>query len=325
MMPAYTPDAEDREALREPHGTVVQGDELIDLVRGRKEYQRLITVGDRVSRDLAGAGMQPDIAVVDGKIEREAAGDPLRRLDPDVTLDAANPPGGITEQGWARVRQAVAHTCTSAVVVDGEEDLLALPAIANASPDSLIVHGHWEEGAVVLEPGADLKAFVNDLVGHRTHDHVIVGGSWDRFHAGHRYILLAAFEAGTHVDIGITDDDMLRDKIGHDGFDAFDDRKRNVRRFLDAFGLRSRARTLQIDDFRGNAVEEGDALMVTDDTRDSAERINQERRDAGREPLDLLHVDRIRGPDNRVISSTRLRANRIDRDGRPREDAGRRR
>lgn len=316
-MTEYTLTDADREALREPHGPVYEDGELIEALE-QADPHRLIAVGDRVVRDIADSPLGLDIGIVDGRIQREAVGDPLDGYAPELELHCDNPAGGVTGEAWSTVREAIAHERTSAVVAEGEEDLLALPAIATASVNSLIVHGHWQEGAVVLRPDPDLKRFVDDLVGYRTHDHVIVGGTWDRFHIGHRYILLAAFEHGEHVDVGIASDAMVREKLGTDDFAPFGARKRQVRDFLDRFGLESWVRTIQIEDFRGNAVEDGDALMVTTDTRDNAERINEERREAGREPLDLIHVDRVTDDDGEVVSSTRLRRGIIDRDGRVR-------
>ncbi|MFB6076996.1 MAG: phosphopantetheine adenylyltransferase, partial [Candidatus Nanohaloarchaea archaeon] len=85
--------------------------------------------------------------------------------------------------------------------------------------------------------------------------------------------------------------------------------------FLDEFGLRGRARLLQIDDYTGNAVDEGDALLVTGETRENGERINTERREADRAPLDLIEIDRLTGMDGRPISATRIREQEIDREG----------
>lgn len=306
----YEPDAEDRERLREPRGDVVQ--DLPAVVRDRS-FSRLVAVGDRVAADLAAADASVDVAVVDGRIQREPAD--VAIPDADRVFTVENPAGGITRDAWDTTRAAVAHGCPVRVEVDGEDDLLALPALAHLEPDALLAYGQRDEGAVLLRADAVMKRFVDDLVDHRAHDHVIVGGSWDRFHAGHRSILLAALAAGRRVDVGVTTDRFLHEKVG-DGFGPFEDRREAVVAFLARMDASDRTRVLAIDDERGNAVEEGDALMVTPDTRPAAERINAAREGTGRDPLDLLDVALVPAADGEPIRSTRIRAGEIDRNGR---------
>lgn len=298
---------------------MVQGDDLIEELRQR-DYSRLICVGDRVSLDLTASDIDVDIAVVDGRIEREPLPDgELDRINAELALAADNPAGSITEEAWNTVREAVAHTCTTQLTVDGEEDLLALPAILFASPNSVIVHGHWEEGAVILEPDAALKQFVRDIIGAEPFPRLIAGGSWDRFHAGHRYFLLAAFEHGKHVAIGVTSDAMLAEKADDadsSDFEPFEERERHVERFLDQFGLTDRATITQIDDYQGTAVDaDSGVLLVTEDTLENGKQVNQDRLEQGKTPLNLAMVQQITGADGAVISSTRIRKNEIDRDG----------
>ncbi len=317
MTVVYEPTEADREALRDPRGPVVDGrDALVDALQD-EAYSHLIAVGDRVSTDLARSPLDPDICVVDGKIQRSAASDDATALlDDRHTLTAANPAGRITEGAWNTVRAAVARDCPTVVDVDGEEDLLALPAILFAPPTARIVHGHWEDGAVLLTPDDALKRFVRDLLDAAQYNRLIVGGTWDRFHAGHRYILLTAFEHGETVDIGVTTDDFARQHRARDAIDPYDTRRDRVAQFLDAFGLGDRATLMQIDDIYGNAVEEGDALLCTPDTLDNAKAVNERRLDDGRTPLDLAVIDRLTGQDGEPITATRIRDGAIDGNGR---------
>lgn len=316
-MPVYSV-SDDRDRLREPRGDVVQGDALIAELAER-DYHRLICVGDRVSLDVATSRIDADICVVDGRIERTPiAEDRHNALDAARTLETANPAGEITEDAWNTVREAIAHTCRTTVRVDGEEDLLALPAFLFTAPDSLVVYGHWEEGAVIVEPDAAQKAFVRDLIGINRFPHVIVGGSWDRFHAGHRYLLLAAFEHGQHVDIGICTDEMVAEKLDDADHAPFSERRDAVATFLETFGLRDRAELIEITDFRGNAVEaDADVLMVTPDTMANAKQINQERVQDGRPPLKLAALDPLPAADGDPLRASRIRDGAIDRNGLP--------
>lgn len=318
MTTVYEITDEDREKLREPLGDVVQNEELITELQSR-EYHRLICVGDRVSLDVAESAVDADISIVDGRIEREAIDtDAHETIDAELVLDVENPAGVITEEAWNTVRKAFAHTSSTTVDVDGEEDLLALPAILFASPDSLIVYGDWQNGAVIMEPDDELKRFARELVGYKQYPRVIVGGSWDHFHAGHRYILLAAFEHGEHVDIGVTTDEMLaaEGKSEDDALEGFETRKAHIESFVAVHHLEDHAAILPIDDFRGNAVDADAAvLMVTEDTLENGKKVNDERLEQRKTPLNLAVLERITGEDGDVISSSRIRRDEIDENG----------
>jgi pantetheine-phosphate adenylyltransferase len=314
-MSVYEISDDDRERLRDPHGMIVQGQELIQELQHR-DYHRLICVGDRVSHDAVDAGIAPDICVIDGKIER----DPVETQFEDghneaaKVLETVNDAGQISEDAWNTVRTAVAHTCQTTVTVDGEEDLLALPAILFAAPDSLVVHGHWQEGAIILQPDAAMKQFVQDLVGIEPYPRLIVGGTWDRFHAGHRYLLLAALENGNHIDVGVTTAAFASEQREHE-VAPFDDRKHHVDRFMETFG-HDDADIMAIDDFRGNAVDVDQAvLLATDETMENAKQINAERLEQGKTPLKIASLDRIKAEDGGDISATRIRAGDIDQNG----------
>ncbi|MDY6776678.1 MAG: pantetheine-phosphate adenylyltransferase [Candidatus Nanohaloarchaea archaeon] len=316
-MPFYTPGEEDRKRLKEPRGEVVQGEELVERIDSL-EPSSLVTVGDRVTEHLAEAGHEPGICIVDGREQRKPLEEEVD-CGSELVLEAENPAGAVTREAWRAVRKAFAYTCRTRVQVDGEEDLLALPAIASApakeerEEGSLVVYGQRNEGAVILRAGEELKGFVDRLTGYRTHGHVIVGGTWDVFHAGHRYLLLTALERGRRVDIGVTSDRMARERSSHQ-VQGFEERRGNVQDFLEEFGAAGRTEIREIDDFRGNALEAGDALAVTPETRQGAERINRERREEGRGELEVIEVDLLEGEAGK-ISSSAVRNREMDRNG----------
>ncbi|MFB6294775.1 MAG: pantetheine-phosphate adenylyltransferase, partial [Candidatus Nanohaloarchaea archaeon] len=219
----------------------------------------------------------------------------------------------ITEAAWTAVREAVARTCSTTIAVDGEEDLLALPAVLYAAPDTVVVYGQRETGAVILDAGTT-TGFVEDLVGRRTYNRVVVGGTWDRLHAGHRSLLLAAFERGGHVDIGVTNETYLGDE---DDIQPYTERCDQLETMLEQYGLRGRATITPIDDERGTATNRGDAILVTEETVDGAHRINEDRTEMGKPPLDIITVPLVDAVDGDPISSSRIRNGEIDRDGRP--------
>jgi len=109
----------------------------------------VVSVGDRVTETLHGLGRTPDVQVVD-RVERR-----VRRRAPDVPfasqVRASNPAGSITEEAVLAVGRAIGGRRKPArVLVDGEEDLLAIPAIASAPHGSTVYYGQPGVGVVLV-------------------------------------------------------------------------------------------------------------------------------------------------------------------------------
>lgn len=314
-MSSYTPSSRDREKLKQPHGDTVQEEQLIEELK-KRDYSKIIAVGDRVSQDIADSDIDADLSIVDGSIQREAVGeDHFDRIESDREFRTENPPGEITEEAWRTVRKASSLSCKTKVIVEGEEDLLALPAALSAPEDAVVVYGHWEEGAVLMETDEGNKDFISDLVSRERSEHLIVGGSWDLFHAGHRYIILTALDKGKKVDIGITSDDMIEKKLGDEPEDAFEERKKKIEQFLHSLNRYEDANIIEINDIYGNAVEEGESLLITPESRSNAEKINARREEQGRRHLRIKVVEKLNAVNGEPISSTRIRSGEIDQNG----------
>ncbi|MFB6115161.1 MAG: pantetheine-phosphate adenylyltransferase [Candidatus Nanohalobium sp.] len=311
-MSVYSASEEDREKLREPRGDLVQEEELIEELESR-DYERVIAVGDRVSRDIARSKVNADLYITDGRVEREETEKGLE-IDAQREFNAENPAGEITKEAWKATRKASALRCITHLHVDGEEDLLALTATIFAPENSVIVYGLWDRGAVLMEPDKENREFCRELVDLDSAEHLIVGGSWDHFHSGHRYILEAAAERGKKIDVGISSDEMLREKLGHKPTHSFEQRKGNVEDFLESLGVED-FRTIELNGIYGNAVEEGDVLIVTPETEKNGRKINAKREELGKDKLELEVIKKLEAFDGEVISSTRIRNNEIDENG----------
>ncbi|MEL9991451.1 MAG: DUF359 domain-containing protein [Thermoproteus sp.] len=113
--------------------------------------RRIYTVGDVVTKNFLAAGARPDAAAVDLKTRR---GEFVKMVEafPRV-LRVKNPPGYITEDAWAAVREAVGSPGTL-ILVDGEEDMLSLAFIALAPEDSAVVYGHYRGALIIIPVGA---------------------------------------------------------------------------------------------------------------------------------------------------------------------------
>lgn len=107
-------------------------------------------------------GRTPDVQVVDG-VERR-----IRRSPPEVPyaalLKAENPAGSITFSAVAAIEDALVAEKPARVLVDGEEDLLALPAVDSAPIGSVVYYGQPGEGVVVVPVDERAKASAEELM-----------------------------------------------------------------------------------------------------------------------------------------------------------------
>ena len=147
---------------------------------------------------------------------------------------------------------------------------------------------------------------------------VALGGTFDPVHDGHRKLFERAFELGD-VTVGLTSDDLAPETRHVDRYvRPYDRRQRDLEAELAPRAERhGREFTIrELSEPTGIAVEPTfDALIVSPETRDGGERINEIRAERGHEPLDIVVVDRVEAADGERISSTRIVAGEIDEHG----------
>ncbi|GAB3022986.1 GTP-dependent dephospho-CoA kinase family protein [Natronobiforma cellulositropha] len=133
----------------------------------------IVAVGDVVTYHLLEAGCVPAVAVVDGYTERERVDDVVyeRVTDGERTLEATNPPAGLSASLLEALAEALAEAEPTTVLVDGEEDLAALPAILAAPAGASVVYGQPGEGMVYVAVTDESRAAVRDLLERFEGDH----------------------------------------------------------------------------------------------------------------------------------------------------------
>lgn len=146
---------------------------------------------------------------------------------------------------------------------------------------------------------------------------VALGGTFEVIHKGHRALLDRAFALGGEVLIGLTSDD-LANRTRSRRVAAYQEREAALRAHLERTYPGRDFEVTRIDDEFGPAVTRGDleVLVVSENTRATALRLNEERRRRGMGPLTLVVIPHVLADDGRPISSTRVLAGECDVDGR---------
>lgn len=144
-----------------------------------------------------------------------------------------------------------------------------------------------------------------------------MGGTFDVLHRGHRALLDTAFATGDEgVSIGVTTDDFAnasRERTVR----PWAERAADLEAHLRQKGWLARADVRPISTPVGFALEpQFTAVIVTEETARTADRINAERAQRGLPPLAVVRAPYVLADDARPIKSTRVRAGEIDAEGR---------
>lgn len=140
---------------------------------------------------------------------------------------------------------------------------------------------------------------------------VAVGGTFDKFHDGHKKLLKTAFDIGEEVEIGITSNSFggLKGDI-----DSCKERISNLRNF---FSDKSNFHVTELNDPFGTTIQDPDfdAIVVSEETEPTALKINNIRLEKDMLPLDIVVVSFVLAEDGNPISSTRIRRGEINKEG----------
>ena len=136
------------------------------LVEQRKP-SKLTTVGDVVSRETLAEGIQVGLRIVDQMTLRKAIS-PVE-IKAERTYRVKNPAGVVTKEAWDAIREAMKDR-EALILVDGEEDLLAIPAVLESPDNALVVYGQPSEGLVIVTASPEKKSEVRKIVNRMTEE-----------------------------------------------------------------------------------------------------------------------------------------------------------
>ncbi|MEN6518589.1 MAG: phosphopantetheine adenylyltransferase [Methanospirillum sp.] len=147
---------------------------------------------------------------------------------------------------------------------------------------------------------------------------IMVGGTFDPLHDGHRALLTRSFELagpGGTVVIGLTSDAFAGAK-SHP-VQPYELRRAGVEQFAREFDRGVGYEIESLSDRYGSALDlDFDALVVSEETLPVAIEINRLRRERGRRKVDIHQISCVLAEDGRWISSTRIYRGEIDEHGR---------
>jgi pantetheine-phosphate adenylyltransferase len=133
---------------------------------------------------------------------------------------------------------------------------------------------------------------------------VVVGGSFDILHEGHKAFLRKAFSLG-EVTIGLTSN-VWAEKAKKRKINSFKRRKKELEDFARK-EFKVKPRIVKIKDKFGPTLKEDfDYIVVSPETRAGAVLINLRRRKMKKKPIKIVEIGFVLGKDGKPLSATEI-------------------
>jgi len=144
---------------------------------------------------------------------------------------------------------------------------------------------------------------------------VCIGGTFDNLHKGHKALIKKAFEiAGEKgiIFIGVTTDDFAKYKKK---VKPLNQRLKKLEKYLKKECYHNYIIKPISDKFGPTIDSNFAAIVVSSETIKTAKEINKKREKIGKKPLEIVEIKSVLAEDGIRISSTRIRNNEIDENG----------
>ena len=144
-----------------------------------------------------------------------------------------------------------------------------------------------------------------------------MGGTFDILHIGHEALLTQASNIGDKILLGLTTDERAKKGRNSDFLNSYAIRKRNLESLLDSLGFLDKFEIVPLNNDWGPSVIDEDfgAIVVSEETKSTANMINKIRSKEGNNELQIVVVPMIKAFDGKYISSSRIRKKEIDSEG----------
>ncbi|MBC7074280.1 DUF359 domain-containing protein [Candidatus Parcubacteria bacterium] len=114
--------------------------------------KKVITVGDFCSQNLPS-----NVKIFDGKVRKKKLKKILK-----FDLECKNEKGKVESEVWPKIKKAIKEN--KALFVNGEEDLLVIPAVLLAPKNSLVVYGYPKKGICAILVNKTSKKKIKNLL-----------------------------------------------------------------------------------------------------------------------------------------------------------------
>lgn len=147
-------------------------------------------------------------------------------------------------------------------------------------------------------------------------EHLVVGGTFDLLHKGHKQLIELAVERSKRVTIGLTSEEMAKGQLNKNLDSSYKKRLAELENYLGPEN-RTNVNIVKIDDIYGVAITDKtiDGIVVTKETMKGANIVNSKRRKLGLEKLQIIVAPTVLAKDKKRISSNRIRLGQINREG----------
>jgi uncharacterized protein (UPF0218 family) len=146
--------------LKEPFGLLIEEksvnrEKISSFI---KRSDKIVTVGDTTTAKLLNLGFIPNLSIIDNK-EKRILKNKFIEFDVDEKIYCENNPGEISTQVMDLLKKITMMNFNKIqIMVDGEEDLLALPLFMYSPDNWTIFYGQPNMGLVVVE----IDEFIRD-------------------------------------------------------------------------------------------------------------------------------------------------------------------
>ncbi len=146
---------------------------------------------------------------------------------------------------------------------------------------------------------------------------VCLGGTFDIIHKGHEVLLNKALDAGDSIIIGLTTDARAKKGRENEDINSYSQREISLYNWLKSKNAEKRVSIVPLDDDWGPGALEEDInlIVVSEETKSVAKKLNTHRIEAGMPQLKIIVVPMLDARDGSRISSSRIRRKEIDSAG----------
>ncbi|MDH5806506.1 MAG: DUF359 domain-containing protein [Candidatus Methanomethylicaceae archaeon] len=153
-----------RTELSKPLGLLLTGSpeenvkQIINLMKNNSP-PKIVVIGDFVLFHFLSLGIIPNLGIYDKKTKRLPFS---LNLSPSAIVN--NPAGYISDEAISIIKNLLNSQGNHIVYVEGEEDLLTLPAILYSPINSFVIYGIPDKGMALIIVNEEIKKKVMDII-----------------------------------------------------------------------------------------------------------------------------------------------------------------